>query len=246
MQTTGVYLMPAYVWRHGCVHDLCMYRLLSVHTRVSHSPRLLRVYPLGRVCNLVGIRPGGVYMRSVCVPAHACVYPTRVCPHKPAVPVPRAPVGFTPEHRTHGRGVRRRPPPPRPLPSRGDPPDQASLPRRPPCGEGGNHRGPAITPRVFVEGGAALPSLRERQAKQPATGRGARKKHPGGESTLRGWGGHFPGTFSHPKSPHGFDETWGAGEAPEQPRVPVWVRAPADPAAAALQLGETCWGVNPI
>lgn len=128
LQTTSVYLMPAYVWRHGGVHDLCMYRLLSVHTRVSHPPRLLRVYPLGRVCNSAGIRPGGVYMRSLCVPAHACVYPTRVCPHKPAVPVPRAPVGFTPEHRTHGRGVRRRPPPPARCRVGGTPPARLPFP----------------------------------------------------------------------------------------------------------------------
>lgn len=97
--------------------------------------------------------PGRVYMGSACVPAHACVYPSKVCPHAAAVPTPRAPVGCIPPrggHRTHGRGsAGKAAPSPPAAETVGTPPGRASPPHRQPCGEAGGAGGPAITPPGF-------------------------------------------------------------------------------------------------
>lgn len=157
------------------------------------------------------VQGGGSTARAVCIWDLRVSPHTRVCTRARCArtqrlyPLPGHPwgasrrgVGTAP---TAG-GVRGRPPPPRPQLRRWDTPP-AGLPLR--TGSRAARRGargaPPSPPRVFVEGGTAFPSLRERRAKQPATGRGGRKKHPGGGNNALRVGGHFPGAFSPLKIP---------------------------------------------
>lgn len=248
--------MSVSVCRHGCARGLCVCRPVSVRTRVLHTPPPYACTTrVGVPQRRVGIRPGGGGLWDLCMSPH-----TRVCTRGGCVctdglhPLPGHPWGAS------RRGVNTAPTArggvgkaaaPRPQLRRGTPPATGLPLRAGRRAAGGGPQGALPSPpRVFVEGGTALPSLRERQAKQPAAGRGARKKQPGvgihpPRPGRRGGGG----TSRAPSPPQNLRTAavrrGERGKRPGSPECGAGCGPPASPAAAALQRRATCRGMSP-